>query len=461
MTRSEIDELHRRLAQLETENAALRSTVDPRVEPAAPARTPRRRGWGRSLLAVILIALGAALAPIAVVAAWANVQLTDTERFVAGYAPLADDPAVQALVATQVVSAIEEQTDIPALTEHVIDGVIDLGTGPAATRALELLKGPAAQGLQSLLTGVVDRFVESEAFANVWAAALRVSHSQVVGALQNDPAAAVEFSQDGTIGIRLAPIIDAVKEVLADQGVGFASAIPTVDRTIAIAESESLGTVRLAYSLAVAAGLWLPWVALSLLAAGVLAARRRSVALVAASASLASVMVILIAGFAIGRVFFDTAIRPSAISAEAGGVLYDTVIRGMRDTTIAVLVLALVAAAVAWFCGPFDIPRRLRGAVHAAAARLRNSLSRRGLDTGRVGEWLHRQRVLLRVVIAVIGAAIVLLVRPLTPTLTLWTLALSALAVLVLEVIERPPTDPVRERAADPSVSVDDVRAST
>jgi hypothetical protein len=47
----------------------------------------------------------------------------------------------------------------------------------------------------------------------------------------------------------------------------------------------------------------------------------------------------------------------------------------------------------------------------------------------------------LRGVIIVAGAAVVLLVRPLSPALVLWTLALSLLAVLILEVVERPPSD--------------------
>ncbi|MFP3787073.1 hypothetical protein, partial [Burkholderia sp. SIMBA_024] len=82
-----------------------------------------------------------------------------------------------------------------------------LGTGERATRALELLKGPAAEGVQSLVTTVVTRFVESDAFADVWASALRVTHAQVTGALQNDPSAAVTLGEGGTIGIQLAPII--------------------------------------------------------------------------------------------------------------------------------------------------------------------------------------------------------------------------------------------------------------
>ena len=442
MARSTVQELQRRLAALEAENSALRGgTPASATAPAPDAAVSRRsRGWGRTLSATVLIVLGTLIAPVALVAAWAHVQLTDTDRFVASYSVLASDPAVQAAVTDQVVEAIEGQVDIPTLTTDVIDGVIELGTGPAATRALELLKGPAAQGLQSLVGTVVERFVESEAFANVWASALRISHSQVVSALQNDPDAAIALGSDGSIGIQLAPIIDAAKDALVDQGVGFAASIPTVDRTITVAQVDSLASVQLAYELVVAAGLWLPWVAILLLAAGVVAARRRSVALITAALCLGLVMLIVLAGIAVGRVFFDTALRSNGIPADAGGAMYELVGGAMRDTAVAVLVLALVTAAVGWFAGPFDVPRRLRAVVHGGASSVRGALERRGLSTGRVGTWLHSRRSLLRGVIIVAGAAVVLLVRPLSPALVLWTLALALLVVLVLEVVERPPS---------------------
>lgn len=453
MARSTVQELQRRLAALEAENSALRGGIPASAGAPMPDQVVSRRrsrGWGRTLSATVLIVLGTLIAPVALVAAWGNVQLTDTDRFVASYSVLASDPAVQSAVTDQVVEAIEGQVDIPTLTTDVIDGVIELGTGPAATRALELLKGPAAQGLQSLVATVVERFVESEAFANVWASALRISHSQVVSALQNDPDAAIALGSDGTIGIQLAPIIDAAKEVLVDQGVGFAASIPTVDRTITVAQVDSLASVQLAYELVVAAGLWLPWVAILFLAAGVVAARRRSVALITAALSLGLVMLIVLAGLAVGRVFFDAALRSNGIPADAGGAIYELVGGAMRDTAVAVLVLALVTAVVGWFAGPFDVPRRLRAVVHGGAGSLRDTLERRGLSSGRVGVWLYSRRALLRAAIIVVGAAVVLLVRPLSPPLVLWTPALALLVVLVLEVVERPPSD-------DPGAEVTDV----
>src|SRR3954447_16101241 len=85
------DELRARLAALEVENATLRSG-----EEVTRSRTSRSRP--RAAVAVVLIVVAVLLAPVAVVCGWAKWTLTDTDRFVATYAPLAQQPAVQAYV---------------------------------------------------------------------------------------------------------------------------------------------------------------------------------------------------------------------------------------------------------------------------------------------------------------------------------------------------------------------------
>lgn len=437
------EDLHAEVARLEAENAALRETLE--TQPVLPAarlegvpNAQSRRSWGWTVLATALIVIGALLAPVAVVASWARVQLTDTDSFVAAYAPLADDPGVQAFVTDQTVDVIEQNIDIVALTSEVIDGITALGTGPAATKALESLKGPAAQGIVSLVHSTVGSFVESDAFAQVWQEALRLSHTQLVATLQNDPDAAIAVGSDGSIGIQLGPIVERVKDVLLERGLTFAAQIPAIDRTVTIAQNSSLPTLQLFYGLAVAAGMWLPWIALLLLAAGVLVARRRVVALVWSAVALGIGMVVVIAGISIGRVVFAGSVSPSLIPTSVAHAVFDSVSTAMRDTSVAVLVLAVVVAIVSWYSGPFAVPRRLRGFVGSGVTLARDAAERHGISTGRTGEWLYAQRALLRAAIAVVASAIVLLVRPLTPGLIIWTLVIAALAIMILELVQRP-----------------------
>ncbi|MFZ4894903.1 hypothetical protein ACL9RL_10665 [Plantibacter sp. Mn2098] len=463
-------ELLRRIDDLEAENIALRSRdraasstpdsdgVDgiPTKElpdlldgAATPVRRKHRRNWSWTLLATVLIVIGAILAPVAVVASWAKVELTDTDRFVAAYAPLATDPVFRAYLTDETVAIVNQQVDIDQLTSEVIDGITQLGTGPVATRALEALKGPAAEGIRTLIRSGVSNVITSDAFANVWAQALRVSHTQLVAALQNDPNAAIDLGANGSIGIQLAPIIEAVKQNLVAQGITFADRIPTVDRTITIAQSDAIPTVQLAYGLAIAAGAWLPWVGLLFLAAGVLVARRRAVALVWSAVALALSTALTLAAFGIGAIVFSASISPSVLPSNVASLLFDTVAGAMRDTAVSVLVLAIVVAVVAWYSGPFEVPRRLRGFFSAGVGWIRSSAKAHGVSTGRTGEWLWRQRAAIRVVVAIGAAAIVLFVRPLTVGGIVWTLVVAVVVIALLELLQRPPVDADGEDLAD------------
>ncbi|UAJ78674.1 hypothetical protein IT072_15745 [Leifsonia sp. ZF2019] len=446
-------ELLGRIAALEAENASLRdelgdaATVS--VRDAAPvAPSTHARSWAWTLLATALIVIGALLAPVAVVASWAKAQLTDTQSFVDTYAPLAKDPSVQAYVTDEAVKVVQQNLDIPQVTSQVVDGITELGTGPVATKALEALKGPLAQGIVSLIHTTVGNFVSSDAFAQVWQEALRATHTQLVATMQNDPKAAIAVGADGSIGIQLAPVIERVKQLLVDQGLSFASQIPTINQTITIAQNSSIPTIQLFYGVAVAAGAWLTWIALAFLVLGVVVARRRALALVWASVALALAMVVVVAGIGIGRLVFVGSVSPSLLPAGVANTVYQTVTTRMQDTGIAVLVLAIVVAVVGWYSGPFTVPRKLRGFFGSGVTWVREAAEPHGISTGRTGEWIYAQRVLLRVLVALIAAAIVLFVRPLSPALIIWTLVLSALVVAVLELVQRPVVT-VPENAGD------------
>ncbi|MFK3669668.1 hypothetical protein ACI2IX_05795 [Leifsonia aquatica] len=443
MPRTTNAELLQRIAALEAENASLRDNLgeNPTVPlPDTVDAVPRThtRSWAWTLLATVLIVIGSLLAPVAVVASWAKVQLTDTQSFVDTFAPLADDPAVQAYVTDEAVKVIQENVDIPQITSQVVDGITDLGTGPVATKALDALKGPLAQGIVSLIRTTVGNFVSSDAFAQVWQEALRTTHTQLVATMQNDPKAAVAIGADGSVGIQLAPIIDRVKQLLVDQGLTFASQIPTIDRTITVAQNSSIPTIQLFYGVAVAAGAWLQWIALAFLALGVVVARRRALALVWAAVGLALSMVVVVAGIGIGRLVFIGSVSPSLLPSKVADTVFRTVTTAMQDTGVAVLVLAIVVAVVGWYSGPFAVPRKLRGFFGSGVTWVREAAERHGITTGRTGEWIYAQRALLRAVVALIAAALVLFVRPLTTPLIIWTLVLAALVIAILELVQRP-----------------------
>ncbi|MFD0431133.1 hypothetical protein ACFQ60_39040 [Streptomyces zhihengii] len=103
-----------------------------RLRRAAAVRHRRARWTGASVL--LLVAL--LLAPLAVVAAWVDSQVSDTDRYVATVAPLAGDPAVQQVVTDRLTHRVVDNMDITAVTASLSAALADAGaprpssTGP-------------------------------------------------------------------------------------------------------------------------------------------------------------------------------------------------------------------------------------------------------------------------------------------------------------------------------------------
>jgi hypothetical protein len=403
------------------------------------AEAPPRQVW-RAAVVVLLLALATLLAPAAVVAAWARVQLTTADAFVDTFAPLADDAQVQAFVAGQAVDAINGAVDIPGLTKDVFDGIGQIGLPPRAAAALQLLQAPATQGIQSFISGGVDNVVRSEAFRDLWRQGLRAAHASLVG-LQGDledPSRAVTVSGTGEIGLQLRPIIAAVKARLVAREVPLASNIPEIDKTIVVAKTDAVPTIRTAYSAAVAAGTWLPFVVLALFLGAILLSRRRRRTLVAAAICLFAAMLVMAIGIGLGRIFFSNAVSPAPIPAGAADVIYTQTLTLLRSSVLAIGALAVFVAVVAWFAGPDDPARRVRQITVDAAAATRGAAEARGLSTGRFGEWLGSHDRAIRIVIAIAAAAAIVLLRPLSFSDVVWVAVLALLALLLLLFLSRP-----------------------
>ncbi|MCI2957890.1 hypothetical protein MN032_09320 [Agromyces atrinae] len=463
MVRETTAELRARLDALEAENDALRARADAAAAEADDARADARaaraeiddaratlpldvrdsapkRHRGRAVLAGALIALGVLLAPVAVVAGWARAELVDTDRFVSTFAPIAEDPAVRAFVAAEVSTAITEAVDIDALTAEVFDGIRTLDLPAPATRALGLLEQPAATGLRTLVDSSVRAIVESDAYRVAVNEALRISHTQIVSALQGDPRSTVAIGNDGTVSLNLGPVIAEVKTRLVDTGVGFASVIPEIELVVPVLQSDGLGSARTIYALAVAVGTWLPWVALAFLALGVAVAvaPRRSRALLGASIALAAISALLAVVFSIARVLFLGSVSPSIIPTDAASVIYDGLVQRMIDSTVAVAVLGACVAIVTWFASAAALPTRLRAFIGDGLGSVRVAAERRGITTGRFGVLLHQNRVLARTLVGIVAAVVLVFGRPLTQALIIWTVVLALVVVLVLELVQRP-----------------------
>ncbi len=142
----------------------------------------------------LLLVLLAVLVPFGALSAWVDLEIDDTDRYVAAVSPLASDPAVRTTVADLVTEEAMRQIDL----------------------------GPLQDTVREFLHESVRSFTSTEAFQQAWDTANRAAHQAVEAALDGDSGEAVT--------IDLAPVIEQVKQDLVDDGVPFADRIP-VERT--------------------------------------------------------------------------------------------------------------------------------------------------------------------------------------------------------------------------------------
>ncbi|MFB8387300.1 hypothetical protein ACFC3F_09200 [Microbacterium sp. NPDC055910] len=400
--------LQARIAQLEAENRRL---IEADAARSAPG--PRRgRSW-RAFLSAMCIVLAGLLVPVSIVGGWVRAELVDSDRFVATFGPLAEDPAVQAMLVAEISGVIDDHVDVAQLTDDLFDGVATLDLPPRALAALELLRVPAAAGARGIVDSTVTRVVESETFADVWRTALGASHrALVIAATGGADGGPVTIDGAGVIGIQLGPIIGEVKAQLIDRGVTFASVIPQVDRTIVVAQSDALVTLRLVYGLAVTAGWWLPVIALALFAVGVLVARRRTTAILGVGVASAFGGATLAVALGVGQLALELAPLEAGVSTDALLAIYEQVIAAMRQTAVVVAVVGIAAATLAWSQGRWRAATSLRRLVAAVNASVRQVLAQRSIGSGAFGAWMDRRRVLVR---TIIGAGAVLWLAALRP----------------------------------------------
>jgi poly(3-hydroxybutyrate) depolymerase len=177
-------------------------------------------------MAVLLVTIGCLLAPLSVVAVWANSQITDQSRYLDTVAPISESPEVQAAVTDNITNRVLGYVDVAALTTEAVSRLSANGTlPPALAGSLNALAKPLADGVKGFVHDQVANVVSSQAFSDAWLQANRVAHQEVIGALTGEGAKGVQVS-NGEVSVNIGPIVAEVKTRLVDQGFTLAERIP-------------------------------------------------------------------------------------------------------------------------------------------------------------------------------------------------------------------------------------------
>ena len=429
------DDEHAELKRLREEVARLQSGQ----EHLAASGRRRHLGW-RGPVATVLIVVGCLLAPLSVFAVWTANQVSSTDRYVANVAPLIHEPSVQRALTDDITRQITTRLNVKGLTEQAAGALTQRGL----TRVGALLNnfsGQIASATYGFIHTQVAKIVASPQVARLWVQVNTAVHAQLVKALSGQGNGAVTISNNQVV-LNLGPFIDVAKRDLANRGLTIVTRLPNINPTLALFSAKYLVKAQAGYRLLNTLKWALPILTLVLLGLGVYVARSHRRALIGAGLGLAASMVVLGLGLTIFRGVYLNSVPPRVLPADAAAVLYDTLIRFIRDGLRIVLVVGLIVAIAAFFSGPSVTAVRTRGAFNSGFDWLRRSGEHAGVSTGPVGRWTYTHRRALRTA-AVIIAALVFVFAGLSSWVTAVVIAIVLLIVLgLIELIGRPPAQP-------------------
>jgi uncharacterized membrane protein SirB2 len=429
------DDERAELQRLRAEVAELQN--HPPGEP--PPGRRRHLGW-RAPVATVLIVVGCLLAPLSVFAVWTANQVSNTDRYVANIEPLIHDPSVQRALTDKISAEIDARLNVKGLATQAAGALTQRGL-PRVGALLNNFSGQLASAVYGFIHTQVAKIVASPQVANLWLQVNRQVHAQLVKALSGQSNGAVTISNNQVV-LNLGPFINVVKRDLANRGFTIITKLPNINPTLALFSAKYLVKAQQGYRLLNDLKWALPILTLVLLGLGVYIARSHRRALIGAGLGLAASMVVLGLGLTIFRGVYLNSVPSSVLPADAAAVLYDTLIRFIRDGLRVLLVVGLIVAIAAFFSGPSVTAVRTRGAFKSGFDWLRRSGEHAGVSTGPVGRWTYTYRKALRIA-AVSIAALVFVFWGQPTWVTAVVIAIVLLIVLgLIELIGRPPAQP-------------------
>ncbi|MFF5898114.1 hypothetical protein ACFY8O_19565 [Streptomyces argenteolus] len=159
-------------------------------------------------LSAVLLVLLAVLVPVSALSAWVDLELDDTDRYLATVSPLASDEDVRETVATLVTAEAMRNIDV----------------------------GPLQDTVEEFLHEAALSFTGTETFRRAWDSANRAAHQEVTAALRGEDGQAVT--------IDLEPVIKEVRQELTEKGVPFADLIPVQGTSITVLSADRADELR-------------------------------------------------------------------------------------------------------------------------------------------------------------------------------------------------------------------------
>jgi hypothetical protein len=378
-------------------------------------------GWIRSTAVVVLFALAALLVPTAGMAVWSRNTILDTNRYVETVAPLATEPAVIDSVAKRLTDAVFERIDVQSELQQYLPPRLTFAAGPIASQ------------VESTTNDVIVKALERPEFESLWKEVNRVASEALVAYVKGDQSSAISI-QNGQLVLDLGPVLASVKETLVNEGFSLASKLPSTSAQVQlpVGDVSAIQQVKSGLRGLNALAYLLPLLALACLIGATLLMRDRRRGVMWSGVILAGGALFLGTALALGRESYLSAATDGGANPETAAIIFDTLVRFLRNGIRVVFLLGVIIAIGAVITGPSTWAVRTRQTMGGL---ITSGGERTGWDSGAVGTFFARHRVGLMGLAVVLMAAWLFLMDQPTPGSVLWLLVGLLVLVVVIQFV--------------------------
>ncbi|MFL6182431.1 MAG: hypothetical protein ACJ73J_08985, partial [Actinomycetes bacterium] len=332
-----------------------------------------RGNWVRSTAVVVLFVLGALLVPTAGIAVWSRNTILDTDRYVETVAPLSNEPAVIDSVATRITNAIFERVDVQTELQQYLPPRLNFAAGPIADQ------------VESTTQGLIVKALESDQFDTLWREINRTASTALVAYVNSEGSSALTI-ENGQLFLDLGPVLDSVKQTLTDQGFSLAAKIPstTAQIRLPVGDVSAIQQLKSTLHLLNVLAYVLPLLALLCFIGAVLLMRDRRRGVVIVGVIVAGAALLLGVGIAVGREGYLNAATDGGANPETAAVLFDTLIRFLRNGIRVFFLIGVLLAIGAVITGPSTWAVRTRKTIGSL---ITSGGERTGWDSGAFGSF--------------------------------------------------------------------------
>lgn len=408
-----------------TDESTTSDTVIAPVPPAVatPTAAKEKSGRGRGFIAWVFVVIASLLLPVAVVAFWGQRTITDTERYLATVAPLAESAVIKAAIVNKATETIMTTIEEQEAVSELLDGLPPV--------VVQKLQAPIQGAVQGLVTQVATKIVESPKFEEFWVEINKQFQTGLIAALEGTSDGPLQIEGNEVV-LDTSVVAAEVQQALVDRGLTVLEGKELPDaanQKIVVLKSDELAQAQLIYKFSVPLARFLiPLVAILLLAA-VGISRRRARIVMGAGIGIVMGSLVLSIGLGIGKEALASA-APTTAAQEVLNVFWVTLTRYLATSVSSWVTGGVVIALLGWFGGRSEPATKLRGYISGSLVRAGGKVT---------APWLQSPAGFLRshwrgafILLGFLATAVLFLTEPITVSAIVWTTVMSlAIAALI------------------------------